>query len=86
MRHDISWKAEVRLGQRDRPLSAHGTHEHQVVVAMARALIDFMGAMARHLSVTPESRERMLASLSVLKGALIHRQRRRPGVGSSAVA
>jgi transposase len=34
---DISWKAQVRLCQRERRLLARGKHAHQVVVAMARA-------------------------------------------------
>ena len=58
---DISWKAQVRLCQRYRQLSARGTHAHQVVVAIARALIAFMWAIARHIPVTPESHVRMVA-------------------------
>jgi transposase len=58
---DISWKAQVRLCKRYRQLSARGKHANQVVVAIARELIAFMWAIARHISVTPESRVRMIA-------------------------
>ena len=49
---DISWKAQVRLCKRYRQLSARGKHANQVVVAIARELIAFMWAIARHISVT----------------------------------
>lgn len=49
----IRWKAQVRLCQRYRRLMATGTHAHQVVVAMARALRAFMWAMAPQVPVTP---------------------------------
>jgi hypothetical protein len=48
-----SWKAAVRLGQRDRRLLARGTHAHPVVVAMARAFVGFLWAMAQQVPVTP---------------------------------
>ena len=44
---DLSWKAQVRLCQRDRRLVSRGTHAHVVTVAMARELAGFMWAMAR---------------------------------------
>jgi transposase len=50
---DISWKAPGRLCQRYRQLCARGKHANQVVVAIARALIAFMWAIARHIPVTP---------------------------------
>jgi len=49
---DTSWKAQVRLCKRYRPLSARGKNPHQVVVAMARELIAWMGAMATQVHVT----------------------------------
>ena len=49
---DSSWKAPVRLCQRDRTLGARGTHAKQVVVAMARELIAFMWAIAREVPLT----------------------------------
>jgi transposase len=52
---DISWKAQVRLCQRYRQLSARGKHANQVVVAMARELIGFMWAIANEVPVTPEA-------------------------------
>ena len=53
---DLSWKAQVRLCQRDRRFIARGTHAHQVVVAMARELAGLMWAMAPQVPVTPEGR------------------------------
>jgi transposase len=50
---DISWTAQVRLGQRPRPLRARGKHAHRVVVARAREFAAFMWAMARQVPVTP---------------------------------
>ena len=58
---DISWQAQGRLWKRYRQLSARGKHAQQVGVAMARALIACMWAMARHLSGTHERRVRLLA-------------------------
>jgi len=51
---DIRGKTHVRRGQRDRPLSARGPHAHPVVVAMARELGGFLGAMATQVPVTPD--------------------------------
>ncbi len=50
---DISWKAQVRLCTRDRRLIARGKHANQVVVAIARALVGFMWAIARQVPMTP---------------------------------
>jgi transposase len=50
---DISWKAQVRLGTRDRQLSARGKHATQVVVAIARELIALMWAMAQEVPMIP---------------------------------
>ena len=50
---DISWKAQVRLCQRDRRLVAKGTHANVVTVAMARELVGFMWAIAKEVPVTP---------------------------------
>lgn len=51
MIQDSSWKAQVRLCQRDRRLVARGKHAHGVTVAMARELTGFMGAMAKPVPV-----------------------------------
>jgi transposase len=51
--HESSWKAQLRLGTRDRPLSARGTNAHQVVVALARALSAGMWASAQEGALTP---------------------------------
>jgi transposase len=50
---DISWKAQVRLCKRYRKLLARGKHANQVVVAIARELVGFMWAIAKHVAVTP---------------------------------
>jgi transposase len=50
---DISWKAHVRLCQRFRRLMARGKQANQVVGAMARELVGFMGAIAQQVPVTP---------------------------------
>jgi hypothetical protein len=49
---DISWKAQVRLCQRYRRLLARGKHANQVVVAIARALVGFMWAIAQQVPLT----------------------------------
>jgi len=48
---DRSWQAPVRLCTRYRPLMARGKHANQVGVAMARALVALMWAMARDLTL-----------------------------------
>jgi transposase len=53
MIQDISWKAHVRLCQRDRQLVARGKHANIVTVAMARELAGCMWAIAREVPVTP---------------------------------
>jgi transposase len=50
---DLSWKAQVRLGQRYRKLLARGKHANHVVVAIAREFVGFLGAMAKQVPVTP---------------------------------
>jgi transposase len=50
---DISWKAQVRLCNCYHKLSARGKHANQVVVAIARALIAFMWAIAQEVPLTP---------------------------------
>ena len=50
---DISWKAQVRLCQRDRRLVSRGKHANVVTVAMARELAGCMWAIARAVPVTP---------------------------------
>ena len=51
----ISWKAQVRLCTRYRPLMATGKHAHQVVVAIARAWRAFMWAMAKQVAGAPKA-------------------------------
>ncbi|MGH8063991.1 MAG: transposase [Candidatus Entotheonellia bacterium] len=48
---DLRWTAPVRLCTRSRPLMARGQHANQVVVAMARALVAFLWAMAREIAL-----------------------------------
>jgi len=50
---DISWKAQVRLCQRDRRLVSRGKHPNVVTVAIARELTGFMWAIAKQVPVTP---------------------------------
>jgi transposase len=52
---DISWKAQVRLCQCYRKLTARGKHANQVVVAIARELAAFMWASAKQIAVTPKA-------------------------------
>ena len=51
----ISWKAQVRLCKRYRPLMATGKHANQVVVASARALRAFMWTIAKQVAVRPQA-------------------------------
>jgi transposase len=44
---DSRWQAQVRLCKRYRRLMARSKHANQVVVAMARALVDLMWAIAK---------------------------------------
>jgi transposase len=53
---EISWKAQGRRCKRYRRLMARGKQANQVVVAMARALVGFLWAMAKQVPVTPEGR------------------------------
>jgi transposase len=50
---DLSWKAQVRLCQRDRRLLARGQHANHVVVAIARELAGFIWAIATQVPVRP---------------------------------
>jgi transposase len=48
---DISWKAQVRLCKRSRRLGARGKQVNQVVVAIAREMAAFVGAIAREVAM-----------------------------------
>jgi transposase len=50
---ESSWQAQVRLCKRSRQRSAGGKHAHQVVVAIARELRAFLGAIAQERALTP---------------------------------
>jgi transposase len=50
---DLSWKAQVRLGQRYRRLVARGQPVNQVVGALARERAAFVGALAQKVSIAP---------------------------------
>jgi len=56
--HARRWKAQRRLCKGDRPLSARGQNAPQVVVAIARELRAFLGAMAQEVSQTPSCETR----------------------------
>ena len=79
---ESSWKAQVRLCTRDRTLSARGTHAHQVVVAIARALIACMWAMAQEVPVIPSNAQIVLEQRS----RAAHRKGRGPGMVSPSTA
>jgi transposase len=49
---DLGWRAQVRLCQRFRRLTARGKHANVVVTAIARELIAFMWAIAKMVPVT----------------------------------
>ena len=49
----IGWKAQVRLCQRYRQLTARGKHANQVVVAIAREMAAFAWAIARLVPLAP---------------------------------
>jgi transposase len=57
----ISWTAHVRRCTRDRRLMARGKHAHQVVVAMARAWVGCLWAMAKEGAVTSSGQQRARA-------------------------
>jgi transposase len=83
---DISWKAQVRLCQRDRRLVSRGQHAHVVTVAMARELAGFMWAIAREVPVTPEDHKRERIPPATAKVPHVHQMRRSPGVVSPSAA
>jgi transposase len=56
---DISWKAPVRLCQRFRRLMARGKQANPVVVAIARALVGFLWAMAQQVPVPAKCNRRL---------------------------
>jgi transposase len=51
---DRSWEAQLRLCNRYRRLTARGKHATQVVVAIARAFVGCLWAIAKQVPVTPE--------------------------------
>lgn len=77
---DLRWKAQVRLCQRARRLSARGHHAHRVVVAIARELSALMWAMAQQVPVTPEPPRRSPRDLERPTVWTIPGQWRHPGV------
>ena len=83
---DISWKAQVRLCQRDRRVIARGTHANQVVVAMARELAGFLWAIATQVPVKPSIRQRIAMRPILPTNGHLDRQRRSPGGVSSSTA
>jgi len=82
----ISWKAQVRLCKRSRPLMATGKHAKQVVVAMARALSAFRWAIAKQLTVPPPASRRCLGQATAGQLSNVPRKRRSPGVVSPSAA
>jgi transposase len=88
---DISGKAHVRRCKRYRRLLARGQHANQVVVAIARELVGFRWAMAKHVTVAPSSLlTQVMAPCpeKVFNGEVsnVQGKRRRPGVASPSTA
>ena len=48
---DIAWRAQLRLGQRYRRLTARRLHQNKVCVAIARELTGFIWDIGRHVSI-----------------------------------
>ena len=48
---DIAWRAQLRLAQRYRRLSARHLHHNKVCVAIARELAGFIWDIGRHVSI-----------------------------------
>jgi len=48
---DIAWRAQLRLAQRYRRLSARHMHHNKVCVAIARELAGFIWDISRHVSI-----------------------------------
>jgi transposase len=83
---DLRWKAHVRLCKRYRRLIARGQHAHQVVVAMARELMGFMGAIAQQIPVRPSGDKTEAHCTHSSAGCHVHSKRRRPGGVPSSTA
>jgi transposase len=83
---EISWKAQVRLCTRYRPLIARGKHAHVVTVAIARELAGCMWAIAKQVPVTPEGQDSSRLNDELRRVANVHRMRRSPGVVSPSAA
>jgi transposase len=83
---DISWKAQVRLCQRDRRLVSRGKHPNVVTVAMARELAGFMWAIATQVPVTPSSQDAGRFNPSCRRFPRCIGKRRSPGVVSPSAA
>ena len=50
---DIAWKAQLRLCNRYRRLAASGKAKAVVTTAIAREMVGFIWAIARHVQATP---------------------------------
>jgi hypothetical protein len=83
---DLSGKAQVRRGTRSRRRSARGQPANQVVVAMARALMGFLWAIATQMPVTSSAPAGSRSTDARSRCPNGHRQRRGPGMGSPATA
>jgi transposase len=71
------WRAPGRRCTRCRSLTARGTHANQVVVAIARALAAFIGAVAREVQLTREAPHPLTVNPSPI-GATPRRSDERP--------
>jgi transposase len=82
----LRWKAQGRRCQRARRRVSRGKPATVVTVAMARARAGVRWAMAREVPGTPEDPQRAGIPPPPEKVPHVHRQRRRPGVGSPSAA
>jgi transposase len=65
---DISWKAQVRLGQRSRRLVARGQHANVVTGAIARELAGCMWAIAKEIPIIPSGQKLVSLFISHSEG------------------
>jgi hypothetical protein len=82
----ISWQAQVRRCTRYRHLMATGKNANHVVVAIARALRAFMGAIAQPVAVRPQAYRRLRVAVNALQGSHVCRKSCSPGVESPSAA
>jgi transposase len=83
---DLGGKAHLRLCPCNRRLLARGQHAHHVVVAIARAWVGCMGAMATRGPLPPEGPTTKAEGPMHAAGVPVEQKRRRPGGGQPSTA